>query len=78
MVRSAMATPASDRFTPLSLAGAYNADRGSLPAPLAPPPDLEGAFGQHAFRGIPFDLGAADSANVALVAEAPLPWLPAG
>ncbi len=67
-----MAAPASDRFAPLSLAGAYNADRASLPEALAPPPALQDAFGQHAFRGVPFDLGAEDARNVALVAETPL------
>ncbi len=72
-----MAAPASDHFTPLSLAGSYNADRTSLPEPLAPPPDLAGSFGRQAFRGVPFDLGAAGSANVALLAEAPI-TVPAG
>ena len=67
-----MAAIASDRFAPLSLAGTYNSDRASLPEALAPPSALQDAFGQQAFRGVPFDLGAAGAANVALVAEAPL------
>ena len=63
-----MAAPASDRFTPLSLAGAYNAERSALPEPLAPPPDLAGRFGRQAFRGVPFDLGAGGGPDVILVA----------
>ena len=62
-----MAAPASDRFTPLSLAGAYNAYRDRLPETLAPPPGLAGAFGRQAFRGVPFDLGTAGGMNAVLV-----------
>ena len=66
----AMAAPASDRFTPLSLAGACNAERGALPEALAPPPDLAGRYGRQAFRGVPFDLGAGGGPDVVLVAAA--------
>ena len=66
----AMATPASDRFTPLSLAGACNAERSALPEALAPPPDLAGRYGRQAFRGVPFDLGAGGGPDVVLVAAA--------
>ena len=67
-----MATPASDLFAPLSLAGAYNADRNALPEPLAPPYDLATSFGSQAFRGVPFDLGSAGGPNVVLVAGSPV------
>ena len=67
-----MPTPPSDLFAPLSLAGAYNADRNALPEPLSPPSDLATSFGSQAFRGVPFDLGTAGSPNVVLVADSPV------
>ena len=67
-----MPTPPSDRLQALSLDGAFNADRAALPAALAPPPALEGAFGAQVFRGMPFLLGTPGTANVLLVAEAPV------
>ena len=67
-----MAPPASDRFAPLPLAGAYNADRTALPGPLAPPTALAASFGSQAFRGVPFDLGTVGGPNVVLVADSPV------
>ncbi|MCY4439737.1 MAG: CehA/McbA family metallohydrolase [Deltaproteobacteria bacterium] len=67
-----MSVPASDRFLPLPLNNACNADRAALPDALAPPPALERAFGAQGFRGIPFLLGPAGAANVVLVDEEPV------
>ena len=69
----AMPVPASDRFQPLPLTDACNADRKALPDSLAPPPALEQAFGAQAFRGIPFLFGSSAGAdNVVLVAGEPV------
>ena len=67
-----MPAPASDRFQPLPLTDACNADRAALPGALAPPPALEQAFGAQAFRGIPFLLGSAGADNVVLVDGVPV------
>lgn len=68
-----MQIPASPHFRPLSLAGGFNADRARLDGGLAPKteeiPDwsLTAAFGDCAYRGIPFTLGQADEPNVILL-----------
>ena len=67
-----MATPASDHFQALSLDGAFNVDRATLPAALAAPPALQCAFGVQVFRGMPFQLGSPGARNVALVTRAPV------
>ena len=67
-----MATPASDHLAALDLNAAFNADRATLPAPLAPPPSLERAFGAQVFRGMPFLLGPAGAPNVLLVDGEPV------
>ena len=67
-----MSVPASDRFLPLPLNSACNAERAALPDALAPPPALERAFGAQGFRGIPFLLSPAGAANVVLVDREPV------
>ena len=67
-----MPSPASDRFQPLPLTDACNADRAALPDALAPPPALEQAHGAQVFRGIPFLLGPAGADNVVLVDGLPV------
>lgn len=70
-----MRVPPSPHFVPVSLAGAFNADRAALDGGLAllngaPAPDWSGgeAFGSGAFRGIPFALGRPGAPNVVLLA----------
>lgn len=68
-----MQIPASRHFTPVSLAGRFNADRAILSGGLAPhtgdEPDwsMREAFGEVAFRGIPFALGQPGQPNVILL-----------
>lgn len=60
-----MEIPASDQFTPLPLASAFNRDRSTLHSSLRlQTPD---GFGPQTCRGIPFEFGAADRANVILL-----------
>src|SRR5687767_5012895 len=69
-----MQIPPSAHFTPLSLADHFNADRQRLDGGLRPL--VEGwndwsatrAFGAQAYRGMPFELGQRDRANVILLA----------
>ena len=67
-----MSPPASSHFTPVSLNEAFNVDRAALPAALAPPPPLQHAFGRQVFRGMPFLLGPAGTANAILVRDEPV------
>ena len=59
-----MDIPASDHFTPISLASAYNASRSDLPATLATPAQLANTYGDVQFLGMPFDLGPENGHNV--------------
>lgn len=74
-----MPFPPSPHFTPLFLESAYNADRRQLVGGLAPRtgalPDwsLEAAYGDRAFHGIPFALGAAERDNVVLLGGSSAP-----
>lgn len=70
-----MRVPPSPHFAPVSLAGAFNADRAALDGGLAlasgaPGPDWSGdeAFGTAVYRGIPFALGQPGRPNVVLLA----------
>jgi hypothetical protein len=68
-----MRVPASPHFAPIPLGGAANVDRAALGGGLAlqggPTPDWSGgAFGERAFRGIPFVLGRAGEPNAVLLA----------
>ncbi len=60
-----MPAPASDNFTPLPLSNHFNCVRDMLDESLRLRAD--DAFGQQSFRGIPFELGAADQANAILL-----------
>ena len=65
-----MQIPPSPHFTPRSLEGWFNADRGQLAGGLAPYSNRAAdwspasAFGPRSFHGIPFDLGQPDASNV--------------
>ncbi|MFM9107143.1 MAG: CehA/McbA family metallohydrolase [Chloroflexota bacterium] len=70
-----MVIPVSPHFSPISLERACNADRAELNGGLAlregggPHADWSGgAFGERAFRGVPFDLGQPGRPNVILLA----------
>ncbi len=63
-----MRLPPSDLFTPLSLDSVFNCERQTLDERLRLHDDA--AFGQQTFRGIPFDLGAADQPNAILLDDA--------
>ena len=60
-----MQIPPSAHFTPLSLAGSFNADRQHLDGGLRPRADgsdeddwsARQAFGARSYRGVPFALG---------------------
>ena len=60
-----MSAPASDLFTPISLESAYNCDRATLDERLTRRED--DAFGDRAYRGIPFSFGKAGGANAILL-----------
>ncbi|MDE2950436.1 MAG: CehA/McbA family metallohydrolase [Chloroflexota bacterium] len=60
-----MEIPASDRFTPLPLASAFNRDRSALDEPLRL--QLPDGFGPQTCRGIPFEFGPPGEANVILL-----------
>ncbi len=60
-----MEIPASDLFTPLPLAAAFNRDRAALDEPLRL--QLAEGCGRQTCRGIPFEFGAARQANVILL-----------
>ncbi len=64
-----MKIPSSPHFTPLSLDGIFNADRTGLDGGLSPAENAGEAlaYGSQSFHGIPFELGAHDSANVLLL-----------
>jgi len=55
----------SDLFTPVSLENAYNCDRATLDERLTRRED--DAFGEQAYRGIPFCFGKAEGANAILL-----------
>ena len=60
-----MPAPPSDLFTPLPLDKAYNCDRATLGESLKLRED--GAYGDCAYRGIPFAFGAPNEANAILL-----------
>ena len=60
-----MQIPASELFTPISLADRFNRDRAALDELLRV--QLDDGFGRQTCRGIPFEFGAADQANVILL-----------
>ena len=60
-----MEIPASDQFSALPLASAFNRDRSALDESLRL--QLPDEFGRQICRGIPFEFGAADQANVILL-----------
>ncbi len=62
-----MPSPASDRFTPLALDDIFNRDRAQLDDLLRLHQDDN--FGAQVCRGIPFEFGARDQANVILLAD---------
>lgn len=64
-----MQIPASAHFTPLDLSSYFNIDRSALDQPLRSPPDVAQLFGDAAFLGIPFRLGAANQPNVILLEQ---------
>ena len=57
----------SPHFTPIDLRPAFNARRESLAGGLRAVNANDYGFGRQAFRGIPFELGAAGEANVILL-----------
>jgi len=62
----------SGRFKALDLGAVFNCRRDSLPEALAPQGVIPSTYGLQAFRGIPFDLGAADENNVILLDTEPV------
>ena len=67
-----MHIPASDRFTPIPLDGAFNAHRTELPAALRTPAHLVSSFGAQQFRGMPFLLGDESALNVIHLRDQPV------
>ena len=59
------ANPGSELFTPITLADRFNRDRAALDELLRV--QLDDGFGRQTCRGIPFEFGAADQANVILI-----------
>ena len=66
-----MNIPASDSFVPVSLESVYNCQRSGLPDSLLCEGDPY-PYGRHAFRGIPFEMGQAERANVLLLTDQPV------
>ena len=69
------AIPPSPYFTSISLNSIFNQERGSLPDSLRAPinqADIDALFGRLSFRGIPFDLGQPEQANVLLLTDSPV------
>jgi hypothetical protein len=62
-----MTTRESPHFTPVSLAGHFNAQRGALPVGLQCPPRFAERYGRQVIRGMPFLFGEAGLANVVLL-----------
>ena len=62
-----MKFPPSAHFTPISLKNSFNVDRQQLSGSLQPLEEVEMTFGNQAFQGIPFELGAANQPNAILL-----------
>lgn len=58
---------ASPHFTAVPLTDAYNTTRGHLPNTLLTPPGFDETFGHQVIKGIPFQFGERENANVVLL-----------
>jgi hypothetical protein len=67
-----MNIPASEHFTPIPLAAAFNTSRHELPNTLRVPDHFAAIYGSTQFCGIPFELGFERSPNVIHLRDNPV------